>query len=321
VKLSYLFFGNQPDIKWTLARQMGIKYAIAKLAPELTGDLPPWDLKSLERSKKVFASQGLDLIGLEGDQFDMSAIKLGTSERQLMIERYQQMLINMGKLDIRLLCYNFMAGIGWYRNAIAIRERGGALVSGFKAWEEPAHDLPVITSDRIWENYKGFIDQVIPYAEKAGVKMALHPDDPPVPMLKGFGRLFINAQAVRKALQLSDSPSHGITFCQGTYQTMGEDVTKLIKEFGAAGRIFFVHVRDIVGTATDFRETFHDNGSIDWIEAFRCYKELDASVPLRSDHIPTMGNDSNEHGYSIKGNLFGVGYIKGIMKALDIEND
>ena len=93
---------------------MGIDTAIAKLAPELTGHLPPWDYKSLENSKEIFASQGLDLIGLEGDQFDMNRIKLGLSGRDEDIDKYCAMLHNMGRLNINLLCYNFMAGIGIY---------------------------------------------------------------------------------------------------------------------------------------------------------------------------------------------------------------
>ena len=114
MKLSYLFFSDRPDQQWQLVAQMGVKYAFAKLAPELTGRLPPWDLNSLKFSQNVFTSHGFELIGLEGDQMDMTRIKLGLPGRDEDIERYQQMLINMGALGIKSLCYNFMFS-GWFR--------------------------------------------------------------------------------------------------------------------------------------------------------------------------------------------------------------
>ncbi|MFC3559281.1 mannonate dehydratase [Pedobacter jamesrossensis] len=324
MKLSFLFFGNKPDEKWVLARQMGITKAIVKLAPELTGELPPWDFKSLEKSVKTYQENGFEVIGFEGDQFDMDRIKLGLEGREQDLEKYRQMLLNMGKLGIKLLCYNFMA-TGWFRTAKNVQERAGALVSGFSM--KDAEQLPLtkyghISAEKIWKNYAYFLEQVLPAAEKAGVKMALHPDDPPVPILLGIGRIFINAEATRKALSLVDSPSHGVTFCQGTYTTMGEDVKQLITEFGEQGKIFFVHIRDVEGNAEDFRETFHDNGPTDMVEMFKAYKGINFDGPVRSDHVPTMAGETNQqHGYEMKGNLFGIGYMKGIMEALAIKEN
>ncbi|MDQ6813939.1 MAG: mannonate dehydratase, partial [Bacteroidota bacterium] len=272
MKLSFLFFGNKPDEKWRLASQMGITHAIAKLAPELTGTLPPGDYDSLNHSKEICEANGFTLYGLEGDQFDMNRIKFGLDGRDEDIELYKKMLVNMGSLNIKLLCYNFMAGIGWYRTTTDIAERAGAMVSGFDssiADSQPMTEFGEVSEEKIWENYKYFIEKVIPVAEQAGVKMALHPDDPPISPLRGIGRIFINADGIRKALSLSNSPSHGLTFCQGTYTTMGENVKALIEEFGKAKRIHFVHIRDIQGTANCFRETFHDNGPTDMVQMFK----------------------------------------------------
>ncbi len=319
MKLSFLFFGNKPDEKWVLAKQMGIDYAIAKLAPELTHQLPPWDFASLEYSKNIFSENEFELVGLEGDQFDMTRIKLGLEGRDADIELYKQMLKNMGALGIHLLCYNFMQ-TGWFRTTTNLPERGGAWVSGFNS--QDAAKLPLtkyghISAEKIWENYEYFINAVMPTAEAAGVKMAMHPDDPPVPEVQGIGRIFINAAATRKALSLSGSPSHGLTFCQGTYTTMNEDVWQLIQEF--APRIHFVHIRDVVGTPDNFRETFHDNGPTDMPKMLKTYQEIGFKGPIRSDHVPTMAGESNNHaGYEMKGNLFGIGYMKGIMDALEI---
>ncbi len=300
---------------------MGIKYAIAKLAPELTGKLPPWDFDSLHSSKKIFADNGFDLIGLEGDQMDMIRIKLGLPGRDADIEKYKRMLANMGKLGINLLCYNFMA-TGWFRTSKSIVERGGALVTGFSTQEGnqlPHTEYGEISSEEIWENFEYFIKAVIPAAELAGVKMALHPDDPPVPILQGIARILINAEAIRKALSIVDSKSHGLTFCQGTYVTMGENIPLLIEEFGRQGKINFVHLRDVEGKPDCFRETFHDNGPTDMSKMLQLYKNIGFSGPIRSDHVPTMAGETNDHaGYGMFGNLFGIGYIRGMMDALRI---
>ena len=316
--LSFLFFGNRPDEKWALVRQMGISDVIVKLAPELTG-LPAIDnLDSFRQSQEIYAEQGFRIVGLEGDQFDMLPIKLGLPDREEALDRYCQMLENMGTLGVKLLCYNFMA-TGWYRTHKALSERGGALVSGFNyeaSLREPLSPYAPVSEEQVWENYQYFVERVMPVAEANGVRMALHPDDPPISPVNGIGRILTSASAMRRALSLSDSPAHGLTFCQGTYTTMQEDIPALIREFGGQGRIFFVHIRDVAGTPTNFRETFHDNGPTDMYATMKVYYETGLNVPLRSDHVPTMAGESNEHaGYEMKGNLFGVGYIKGLMEA------
>jgi mannonate dehydratase len=324
MKLSFLFFSDKPDIKWELCRQMGVKYAIAKLAPELTGKLPPWDFETLKASKQIFDDHSFDLLGLEGDQMDMMRIKLGLPGREEDVELYKIMLGNMGKLGINLLCYNFMA-TGWFRTSKDIQERGGALVTAFDTADgEKLLLTPYgeVSAEKIWENYQWFIEQVMPTAEKAGVKMALHPDDPPVPVLQGISRVLINANAIRKALAISNSPSHGLTFCQGTYKTMCEDVPALIREFGEQGKIFFVHLRDVEGIPGHFRETFHDNGPTNMPEMLKIYQGIGFDGVVRSDHVPTMAGEGNDHaGYGMSGNLFGIGYIKGMMDALNIKSE
>lgn len=226
----------------------------------------------------------------------------------------------MGRLGVGFICYNFMY-TGWYRTHKALQERGGALVSGFSyeaALKEPDNKYAPVSESKIWENYQWFIDQVMPVAEANGVRMALHPDDPPISPVNGIGRILTSATAIRKALSFSDSPSHGLTFCQGTYTTMNEDVESLINEWGGQKKIFFVHIRDVIGTPTKFRETFHDNGPTDMFAMMKAYKQIGFEGPLRSDHVPTMAGESNKHaGYEMKGSLFGIGYIKGLMDAVE----
>lgn len=309
----------KPDIKWQLAAQIGVKFAITKAAPELTGQLPPWDFESLRQTRDRFAAAGFKLEALEGDEFDMSRIKLGLPGRDEDIEKYQSMLRNMGKLEIPLLCYNFMAGIGWYRTRTDLPERGGALTSGFDFTDLAGkEDVPLqITEDQLWANYEYFLRAVMPVAEESGVKMGLHPDDPPVSPLLGYSRILTSADAYRRVMSLSDSASHGITFCQATFRAMGEDVFRLLPEF--AERIFFLHFRDITGTKTCFRETFHDNGPTDMAAFLAACRDAGIDGLIRPDHTPTMaGEDNANPGYEMQGNLFAVGYMKGLMDALKI---
>ena len=311
----------KPDLSWRLAAQTGVKYAVTKAAPELTGQLPPWDFESLRATKGRFEEAGFKLAALEGDEFDMSRIKLGLPGRDEDIELYQAMLENMGRLDIRLLCHNFMAGVGWYRSRVDIAERGGALTSGFDIEDLKGNDVPLVIDEaKLWSNYSYFIKAVLPAAEKAGVVMALHPDDPPVSPLLGYSRILTSANAYRKLIALTDSPSWGIAFCQATFKAMGEDIFALIEEFGRQGKIAFVHLRDIEGTKERFHETFHDNGPTDMVAALAAYRDAGVDCLLRHDHCPTMaGEDNDRPGYAAVGGVFAVGYLKGIMDSLNIK--
>lgn len=322
VKLTMLVLPTA-DRRWALARQMGVRHAIAKLAPELTGKLPPWDYESLKSEVDRYAAAGFRIAGLEGDQFDMRRIKLGEPGRDEDIERYKRMLQNMGRVGIDLLCYNFMP-LGWLRNRTQVKDRGGSMTTGYRhdAEETIASDNGV-TAERLWDNYEYFLRRVIPAAEDAGVRMGMHPDDPPAPIVGGVARIFISAAASERALALVPSPMNGLTFCQATYKTMGEDVEALVRHFGAHGKIFYVHIRDVKGLWNDFVETFPESGDTDMAAMFRAYRDIGFDGYLRPDHAPTMAGSVAEKafsggtgsGYEAEGMVYTIGYIKGLMQA------
>ncbi|WP_374138020.1 MULTISPECIES: mannonate dehydratase [unclassified Sphingomonas] len=315
------------DRRWPLASQMGIRHVIAKLAPELTGKLPPWDYDSLRSEVDRYAEGGFRIAGMEGDQFDMTRIKLGQPGRDDDIELYKRMLQNMGRCGIDLLCYNFMP-LGWLRNRLNIADRGGATTTGYTHADEGELDTPVtLDADALWDNYNYFIQRVIPAAEDAGVRMAMHPDDPPAPMIRGIARIFINADASQRALDLVDSPMHGLTFCQATYKTMGEDVEALVRRFGAQNKIFYVHIRDVKGIWTDFVETFPESGDTDMAAMVRAYRDIGFDGYLRPDHAPSMVGAPTPQsfeggvsvGYEPEGMVYTIGYIKGLMQATGLQ--
>ena len=308
-----LMLPAKPTLQWEIASQLGVEEVITKAAPELSGLGEPSDFASLEAVVKRFRERGLRVVGLEGDEMDMSRIKLGLPGRDDDLERYCRMLDNMGRLGIEMICYNFMAGVGWYRSRNDLPERGGALTSGFDLREIDNSATPVLSEEQLWSNYDYFIRAVMPTAERCGVRMGLHPDDPPISPLLGYPRILTSADAYRRALALSDSPSHGVTFCQATFRVMGEEVSRLIEEWGP--RIFLLHFRDTTGTRTCFRETFHDNGPTDMAALIRQVRRHCPDCLIRPDHTPTMAGESNENfGYATLGNIFAVGYLRGLME-------
>jgi mannonate dehydratase len=326
-----LMLPPHPGEKWKIAKQLGVDRAIAKLATPLTGREPPSNFDSLRFFKSGFDEAGIELIGLEGDQFDMGRIKLGTPGRDEDIERYRRMLENMGRLGIRLLCYNFMAVFGWLRTTTSALGRGGALCTAFEQARlatEPQAESSEVSEENLWSNLEYFLKAVIPVAEANGVLLALHPDDPPISPIRGVGRIISSFAAYQRVFDLVPSPSNGATFCQATFSLM-EDVT----EVGAAasslirrGKVFFIHSRNLAGDRWNFHETFPDEGKTDYAQLFIIYNEAGYSGPLRSDHAPAMEGELDfdpskggmSSGYEIKGMIFDVGYLKGLMRGLGI---
>lgn len=308
----------QPNEMWALARQLGVKEAVC----DLPYADPAFDYADKEQLKCINQSMneyGFKITVIEGAPPN-EKIKLGLPGRDEEIERFNRLVRNMADLGIETICYNFMPVLGWFRNHTDIRTRGGALVTGYNDDEMkslPLTSAGIVTAEKMWKNYEYFINATLPNAERCGVKMALHPDDPPVASIRGLSRIFINNAAFDKALALSQSPCHGITFCQGCFATMGEDIGQSIPHFGK-DRIFFVHFRDVKGTAEHFEETFHDAGKTDMPRAMKAYLDAGIEAPVRVDHVPTMaGEENGKPGYMNKGRLYAIGYLRGILETLN----
>lgn len=311
------FFSSQPNRLWKLAKQMNVNYAVGGLPWEEKSD-KPWDLMPLIRMKQRYADHGLTLSVIESMP-PSNHIKLGTSGRDEEIETFQKFLINMGAAGIPVLCYNFMAQFNWFRTSTTTRTRGGALVSSYDhslMKDAPLTDAGIVTEEQLWENLYYFMERIVPVAEEAKVKLALHPDDPPITPIRGVSRILRSAAALQRAIDLVPSAYNGITLCQGTLATAGDDIPRVIRDFAGQDKLFFVHFRDVRGTPEKFEETFHDDGKTDMLEAMRTYYKVGFKGPARPDHVPTMdGEDNDNPGYELLGRLYGVGYIRGLMEA------
>jgi mannonate dehydratase len=321
IKLAELFRPGQ-DQRLKLARQTGVNHAIVGVSGPLSQVSRDKYPEALAKIKAEFKAAGLAIAGVESHPVPAEKIKLGLPGRDEEIENYRAAVEALGKAGIPMVCYNFMAGLGWFRTKIDVAERGGALTSEFDYREARKQGLTKwgeVSEDKIWRNMEYFLKAIIPVAEKAGVKMALHPDDPPISPLRGIGRILTSAANFRRVLDIVPSPVNGITFCQANFKAMGENIEGLAEEWGRQKKIFFVHFRDIRGNREHFVETFHDNGPTDMVKMLQVYHQSGFDGPMRPDHAPTMEGEPNDTpGYAVVGKIFAFGYMKGIMRALHI---
>ncbi len=305
-----------------LARQIGMTRAIVSLNSTLGRVQRNQYEEELLKLKKQYDDAGLPIGGVESHPVDATRIKLGLPGRDEEIENYIAAIQAMGKAAIPMLCYNFMAGLDWVRTSFEVPERGGAMTSEFDYKTAEAQGetrYGKVSEEKIWDNMVYFQKAVIPVAEKAGVQMALHPDDPPISPLRGIGRILTSAANFRKVMQIVPSPVNGITFCHANFLLMGEDILALAKEWCQEKKIFFVHYRDVRGTKEHFRETFHDNGPSDMVKMLQVLSENGFDGPIRPDHAPTLeGDTSGSRGYAMQGKILAFGYMKGIMDSLGI---
>jgi D-mannonate dehydratase len=314
--------GAKPDHKARLGRQIGVNYGISGIGAAL--NRVPKSEYEAAAAKVVsdFKEIGITIAGVESHPVNAEKIKLGIEGRDEELENYIAAIKALGNVGIPVLCYNFMAGLGWYRTRVDAPGRGGALITDFDNAAAKAQGLTKwgeIPEQKIWDNIAYFLKAVIPVAEKAGVKMALHPDDPPLSPLRAIGRIVTSAANYRRIMKIVPSPVNGVTFCQANFIAMGEDCVALAKEWGAQKKIFFVHFRDIAGDRQHFRETFHDEGQTDMVKMLKTYHEVGFNGPMRPDHAPTLDEETNDRpGYAIQGKIFAMGYMKGVMQGLNL---
>lgn len=326
MSLAY-FWGIEPR-KVALAKQMAVFGAVGGINPHMVGmkGANNWEYKVIKAVKEAWEKEGLKLTVIEGPPALYEKTKLGLAGRDEEIAHFITFLKNISSLGIDTVCYNWMPLISWARTTLDRPGRGGALVSAFDI--EDIKDEPIIseygelTHERMWKNMEYFLKAVVPEAEKYGVKLALHPDDPPIDEIRGIPRIMTSVEAFKRMTELYPSPNNGITFCQGSFASMGGagedvDIPAAIEYFGKRGKIHFVHFRDVRGNKNNFEETFHDNGKTDMYKAMQAYYNVGFKGPIRPDHVPTMAGDSNEHpGYSTIGTLFAIGYMRGLMEGV-----
>ncbi len=319
------FWGIEPR-KTALARQMAVYGAVGGINPAMAGlqGKSSIDREVIKGVKAAWQKEGLQLKVIEGPPSLGTKTKLGLEGRDEEIGQFITLMKNLSAEGIDTICYNWMPVVNWARTTLDKPGRGGALVSSFDLddarSQTPITEYGELSHDGMWKNLEYFLKAAVPEAEKYGIKLALHPDDPPVDRLRGIPRIMTSVEAFKKLLDLYPSPSNGLTFCQGSFASMGEegkgeDIPAAIEYFGKRNAIHFVHFRDVRGYKNKFEETFHDDGKTNMFKAMQTYLRMGFKGPMRPDHVPTMAGDSNEHpGYSTIGTLFAIGYIRGLIE-------
>jgi mannonate dehydratase len=317
--------------KLKFAKQFGVDHIVVH-TPDLSGD-GYWEFMDLLRLRTLVESAGLKLAAIENiPRSYYDKVRLGLPGRDEQIENWCKTLRNMGKAGIPILGYDFHL-VGVWRTEKSPRGRGGAYISSFDyervkdaplpAKDSYGYDLVAgaplalageMTEEEMWDNYTYFLKAVIPVAEEAGVKMGLHPDDPPVPILGGTVRIFRSIDALKRLIDIVPSDYNGLEFCQGTVAEMGADVIEAIRYFGSRKKIFYVHFRNIKGTVPKFDEVFIDEGDMDMFKAMRAYKEVGYDGVMIPDHTPGVVDDT---GWGHRGRAFALGYMKALVQAVN----
>src|SRR6476646_3236072 len=323
LRLAEILLEPRPATTWTQLRQLGIDEATGVLpranvdwrahAPE-----QPWEHGPLALYKQQIEDAGFRLTVLE-DNPPMDRLRLGLPGRDEELAAVLALIRAMGRLGIDVWCYNWMAVVPWSRTSTSVAARGGAVATAFDlaVWAD-APDAPEapVEEERLWTSLAWFLERVVPAAEEAGVRLALHPDDPPLSPLRGIGRIVRSLEAFERVFELDPSPANGMTMCQGNVALMTDDVPAAIRRFGSEGRIHFVHFRDVRGPPERFVETFVDDGPTDMAACIRAYRESGVNAPLRTDHSPRLTGDAwRVAGYPTLARLHAIGYVQGLLAA------
>lgn len=309
-----------------LAAQLGVTDIVGNLPgkpgshPLRGPGTPVLDFTELLRVKEQIEAAGLRWSVIESLQIP-DRVKLGLPGRDEDIEHFCQSVRNIGAVGIPILCYHWMTYYGHFRTSHSYRVRGGALSTAYRhalVQDAPFTELGEVSEETMWSSLAYFLEAVVPVAEEAGVKLAMHPDDPPLTPLRGLARIMISPDNFQRMLDLVPSPNNGLTFCQGCFSEMGCDIPSTLERFCDQDKVFFAHLRNLRGTLYDFHETFHDEGDVDMYRVMRAFYEVDFAYPIRPDHVPTLeGDDHSIPSYSLLGRLYAVGFMKGLMMAIE----
>lgn len=292
-------------------------------------DDPLWTYEGLRDLRALVNSEGLELEALENfSPAHWSDILLDGPRQREQLELCKRIIRDMGRVGIPVMGYYFsVAGVwGHERGPWG---RGGAVSVGFKnkpqdpipagmvwnmVYDPAAFDpaaglphLPPISDDEIRQRFKAFLDEMVPVAEEAGVRLALHPDDPPMPSLRGAHRLAYTQQRYRGILDLNPSPANGLEVCLGTLSEMpGENIYDTVDQISRSGRIGYIHFRNVRGTVPNYEEVFVDEGDTDMLRILDILYRNGYDGVLIPDHTPLMSCEAPWHA----GMAFAMGWMK-----------
>jgi mannonate dehydratase len=342
MKMSFRWYGDSDPVSLAYIRQIPGMHGIVSAVYDVpVGEA--WPLEKILALKAKIENHALAFDVVESVPVHED-IKLGKPDRDRLIANYQETLRRLGQAGVKVVCYNFMPVFDWTRTTLEKRLPDGSTTLAFSAKEADEIDvsrgisLPgwdasyrpealqallaeyrEVDEETMWSNLAYFLKAIIPAAQEAGIKMALHPDDPPRPIF-GLPRIVKNRDDLARLLAIVDSPANGLTLCSGSLGAGPKNnVEALVREFGARGRIHFAHLRNVkVNAAGDFEETAHksDCGSLDMAAIVKAYHELGYEGYVRPDHGRMIWGETGKPGYGLYDRALGAVYLNGLWEGV-----
>jgi mannonate dehydratase len=341
MRMTFRWFGPNDSIPLAHVRQIpGVRGVVSALYDVAVGD--PWPADALARLAEQVDDAGLELAVIESIPVHED-IKLGRPSRDRLIDHYCESVRRVGELGVPVVCYNFMPVFDWTRTDLAMPLEDGSTALAYDdatlsridlsrgtgelpGWAT-AYDAATLRAlldayrdvreDQLWEQLAYFLERVVPAAEGANVRMALHPDDPPWAIF-GLPRIATDGEALERVTHLVDSPANGITFCTGSLGAdPGNDLPAIVRRLGP--RIHFAHCRNVRRTGTrQFHESPHPTafGDVDMFEVLRALHETGFAGPMRPDHGRMIWGEHGRPGYGLHDRALGAMYLQGVWEAI-----
>ena len=341
--ITFRWFGPRDPIPLAYIRQIpAVRGIVSALFDIPVGQ--PWPVERLVRLREDVEHAGMSLAVIESIPVHED-IKLGRPTRDRLIDHYIESVRNMGRVGVPVLCYNFMPVFDWTRTDLALRLEDGSTALAYDDATLAAIDLSRGTADlpgwataydagalqallhayrsvsekQLWDNFAYFLERVVPAASSSGVRMALHPDDPPWSIF-GLPRIITDAAALERVIGIVDDPANGVTFCTGSLAANPRnDLPSMIGRLGAKRRIHFAHCRNIKRTgARAFRETAHpsDHGDVDMRAVLGALHDTGFTGPIRSDHGRMIWGETGQPGYGLHDRALGAMYLHGLWEGI-----
>jgi mannonate dehydratase len=327
MEMTFRWFGEGDPVPLAHIRQIpGVRGVVSALYDVAPGEV--WPRDEMARLAERIDAAGLRLAVVESIPVH-EEIKLGGAGRDRWIDAFAESVRRVGEVGVPVVCYNFMPVFDWTRTELEMPlpdgstalaydhdalaridlSRGTGELPGWAA----AYDADALArlldawsrveDAQLWENLAYFLERVVPAAEAAGVKLALHPDDPPWPIF-GLPRIITDGAALERVVSLVDSPAN--------------DLPAMVRRLGR--RIHFAHCRNVAVTGPQrFHETAHadPSGSVDLLEVLRALRDVGFAGPMRPDHGRRIWGEAGRPGYGLYDRALGAAYLQGLWEALE----
>ncbi|MFW5433138.1 mannonate dehydratase [Paenibacillus apiarius] len=343
MELTFRWYGEEDPVKLEYIRQIpGMKGIVTAIYDVPVGEA--WSLERITELKHTIEGHGLKLSVIESVPVH-EQIKLGLPTRERYIDNYKETLRNLAQAGVGIVCYNVMPVFDWTRSRLDFPLADGSTTLIYEdevvtqmdpatgklrlpGWDTSYKDGELeqlfaqyheLNEEDYWANIAYFVGEIMPLADELGIRMAVHPDDPPWPIF-GLPRILGTEAQFERYLALHNGPSHGICFCTGSLGSEPDnDLPGMIRRMGSEGRIHFVHARNVKVTGHhSFMETAHlsEEGSVDMAEVMCALADIRYEGPLRSDHGRMIWGETGRPGYGLYDRALGAVYLNGLWEAI-----